>query len=83
MRSARRRAQAGEPEVFEYLYRLHSRRVYALCLRMLKADGLGFAQLIARIGQGWRRNFRHIALRVQAGIAPETPPLLWNGSCPR
>ena len=31
-----RRAQAGDPEVFEYLYRLHSRRVYALCLRMVK-----------------------------------------------
>jgi RNA polymerase sigma-70 factor (ECF subfamily) len=31
-----RRAQAGDPAVFEYLYRLHSRRVYALCLRMVK-----------------------------------------------
>jgi RNA polymerase sigma-70 factor, ECF subfamily len=31
-----RRAQAGDPEVFEYLYRSHSRRVYALCLRMVK-----------------------------------------------
>jgi RNA polymerase sigma-70 factor, ECF subfamily len=30
------RAQAGDPEMFEYLYRLHSRRVYALCLRMVK-----------------------------------------------
>jgi len=30
------RAQAGDPEVFEYLYRLHCRRVYALCLRMVK-----------------------------------------------
>ncbi len=30
------RAQAGDPEVFEYLYRLHSRRVHALCLRMVK-----------------------------------------------
>ena len=30
------RVQAGDPEVFEYLYRLHSRRVYALCLRMVK-----------------------------------------------
>jgi RNA polymerase sigma-70 factor (ECF subfamily) len=31
-----RRAQAGDPAVYEYLYRLHSRRVYALCLRMTK-----------------------------------------------
>ena len=31
-----RRAQAGDPEVFEYLYHSHSRRVYALCLRMVK-----------------------------------------------
>jgi len=31
-----RRAQAGDPEAFEYLYRSHSRRVYALCLRMVK-----------------------------------------------
>jgi len=31
-----RRAQAGDPSVYEYLYRLHSRRVYTLCLRMAK-----------------------------------------------
>jgi RNA polymerase sigma-70 factor (ECF subfamily) len=31
-----RRAQAGDPAVYEYLYRLHSRRVYALCLRMVR-----------------------------------------------
>jgi len=30
------RAQAGDPAVFEYLYKLHSPRVYALCLRMLR-----------------------------------------------
>jgi RNA polymerase sigma-70 factor (ECF subfamily) len=30
------RAQAGDPAVFEDLYRQHSRRVYALCLRMVK-----------------------------------------------
>ncbi|MGA8144309.1 MAG: RNA polymerase sigma factor [Candidatus Acidiferrales bacterium] len=29
-----RRAQQGDPSAFETLYRLHSRRVYALCLRM-------------------------------------------------
>lgn len=30
-----RRAQAGDAAAFEYLYRLHGRRVYALCLRMV------------------------------------------------
>jgi len=33
---ASERAQAGDPAVFEDLYRQHSRRVYALCLRMVK-----------------------------------------------
>jgi RNA polymerase sigma-70 factor (ECF subfamily) len=28
------RAREGDPSAFEYLYRLHSRRVYAVCLRM-------------------------------------------------
>jgi RNA polymerase sigma-70 factor (ECF subfamily) len=31
-----RRAQDGDEAMFEYLYRLHSRRVYAVCLRLLK-----------------------------------------------
>jgi RNA polymerase sigma-70 factor, ECF subfamily len=30
-----RRAQDGDPAMFESLYRMHSRRVYALCLRMV------------------------------------------------
>ena len=30
------RAKAGDPVVFEYLYKLHSPRVYALCLRMVR-----------------------------------------------
>src|SRR5580700_9973480 len=30
-----RRARDGDRSVFEYLYRLHSRRVYAVCLRMV------------------------------------------------
>jgi RNA polymerase sigma-70 factor (ECF subfamily) len=29
------RAREGDRTVFEYLYRLHSRRVYAVCLRMV------------------------------------------------
>jgi RNA polymerase sigma-70 factor, ECF subfamily len=31
-----RQAQRGDANAFEQLYRLHSRRVFALCLRMLK-----------------------------------------------
>jgi RNA polymerase sigma-70 factor, ECF subfamily len=33
--AAIQRAQGGDEAGFEYLYRLHSRRVYALCLRMV------------------------------------------------
>ena len=33
-----RRAQGGDAEAFEHLYRLHNRRVYALCLRMMKGN---------------------------------------------
>ena len=52
-----RRAQAGDPVAFEYLYQLHSRRVYALCLRMVSnpadAEDLtqeAFLQLFRKIG---------------------------------
>ena len=31
-----KRAQAGDPAVFDHLYRLHSQRVYTLCLRMVR-----------------------------------------------
>src|SRR5262245_20971158 len=31
-----RRAQNGDAAAFEYLYRLHSRHVYSICLGMLK-----------------------------------------------
>jgi RNA polymerase sigma-70 factor, ECF subfamily len=34
-----RRAQHGDETMFELLYRRHSRRVYAVCLRMLKDPG--------------------------------------------
>src|SRR5580698_5379221 len=51
-----RRAQQGDAEAFEHLYRLHSRRVYALCLRMLgntaEAEDLAqeaFLQLFRKI----------------------------------
>jgi RNA polymerase sigma-70 factor, ECF subfamily len=52
-----RRAQAGDSTAFEFLYQLHSRRVYALCLRMVgnpaDAEDLtqeAFLQLFRKIG---------------------------------
>jgi RNA polymerase sigma-70 factor (ECF subfamily) len=52
-----RRAQAGDGAAFEFLYQLHGRRVYALCLRMMNnpadAEDLmqeAFLQLFRKIG---------------------------------
>jgi RNA polymerase sigma-70 factor, ECF subfamily len=52
-----RRAQQGDAEAFESIYRLHNRRVYALCLRMVgntaEAEDLtqeAFMQLFRKIG---------------------------------
>jgi RNA polymerase sigma-70 factor (ECF subfamily) len=52
-----RRAQLGDAEAFEFLYRQHSRRVYALCLRMVgrtaEAEDFtqeAFLQLFRKIG---------------------------------
>ena len=52
-----RLAQAGDAVAFEFLYQLHSRRVYALCLRMVNnpsdAEDLmqeAFLQLFRKIG---------------------------------
>jgi RNA polymerase sigma-70 factor, ECF subfamily len=52
-----RLAQAGDAAAFEFLYQLHGRRVYALCLRMLNnpadAEDLmqeAFLQLFRKIG---------------------------------
>src|SRR5437016_6174359 len=52
-----RLAQAGDAVAFEFLYHLHGRRVYALCLRMLgnpsDAEDLmqeAFLQLFRKIG---------------------------------
>ena len=52
-----RLAQAGDASAFEHLYQLHSRRVYALCLRMVgnpsDAEDLmqeAFLQLFRKIG---------------------------------
>ncbi len=51
-----RRAQQGDAEAFERIYRLHSRRVYSLCLRMVsnpaEAEDLtqeAFLQLFRKI----------------------------------
>ncbi len=52
-----REAQAGDAAAFEFLYQMHNRRVYALCLRMLgnpaDAEDLlqeAFLQLFRKIG---------------------------------
>ncbi len=52
-----RLAQQGDAAAFEYLYQLHSRRVYALCLRMVNnpadAEDLmqeAFLQLFRKVG---------------------------------
>jgi RNA polymerase sigma-70 factor, ECF subfamily len=52
-----RRAQGGDSAAFEFLYQLHGRRVYALCLRMVgnpaDAEDLmqeAFLQLFRKIG---------------------------------
>ena len=52
-----RKAQQGDATAFERIYRLHSRRVYALCLRMVgntaEAEDLAqeaFLQLFRKIG---------------------------------
>ena len=51
------RAQRCDPVAFEYLYRAHFRRVYSVCLRMIKnpadAEDLtqqAFLQLFRKIG---------------------------------
>lgn len=52
-----RRAQSGDAAAFEFLYQMHSRRVYALCMRMVgnpaEAEDLmqdAFLQLFRKIG---------------------------------
>src|SRR4029077_20232760 len=51
------RAQEGDAAAFEFLYKAHCRRVYSLCLRMIKnpaeAEDLtqqAFLQLFRKIG---------------------------------
>src|ERR1700736_5354969 len=52
-----KQAQAGDAAAFEFLYKAHCRRVYSLCLRMIKnpaeAEDLtqqAFLQLFRKIG---------------------------------
>ncbi len=58
-----RLAQSGDAGAFERIYQLHSRRVYALCLRMVgntaEAEDLAqdaFLQLFRKIGAHYNRN---------------------------
>lgn len=56
-----RRAQAGDADAFEVVYRAHAGRIYALCLRMT-ADGAAAAELVQDVFvHAWEKleGFRH------------------------
>ena len=56
-----RRAQAGDSSAFESLYREHSARVYALCLRLSGGSTVDASELLQDVFvRAWRglRNFR-------------------------
>ena len=51
-----RRAQAGDVDAFELLYREHSPRVYALCLRLRAGDRSDATELLQDVFiKAWRR----------------------------
>ena len=51
-----RRAQSGDVEAFESLYRQHSGRVYALCLRLRAGDNADATELLQDVFvKAWRR----------------------------
>lgn len=51
-----RRAQAGDVDAFELLYREHSPRIYALCLRLKAGDRSDAAELLQDVFiKAWRR----------------------------
>jgi RNA polymerase sigma-70 factor (ECF subfamily) len=51
-----RRAQAGDVDAFELLYREHSPRIYALCLRLKAGDKLDATELLQDVFiKAWRR----------------------------
>jgi RNA polymerase sigma-70 factor (ECF subfamily) len=51
-----RRAQAGDVDAFELLYREHAGRIYALCLRLKAGDGSDATELMQDVFiKAWRR----------------------------
>jgi RNA polymerase sigma-70 factor (ECF subfamily) len=51
-----RRAQAGDVDAFEILYREHSGRIYALCLRLKAGDNADATELMQDVFvRAWRR----------------------------
>jgi RNA polymerase sigma-70 factor (ECF subfamily) len=51
-----RRAQAGDVDAFELLYREHSPRIYALCLRLKAGDSSDATELLQDVFiKAWRR----------------------------
>jgi RNA polymerase sigma-70 factor (ECF subfamily) len=51
-----RRAQAGDVDAFELLYREHSPRIYALCLRLESGDKSNATELLQDVFiKAWRR----------------------------
>jgi RNA polymerase sigma-70 factor, ECF subfamily len=51
-----RRAQSGDVDAFEQLYREHSPRIYALCLRLKAGDKTDAAELLQDVFvKAWRR----------------------------
>ena len=51
-----RRAQSGDVDAFEQLYREHSPRIYALCLRLKAGDSPGATELLQDVFvKAWRR----------------------------
>lgn len=50
-----RRAQAGDVDAFEVIYREHSARVYALCLRLAGGSGMDASELMQDVFiRAWR-----------------------------
>src|SRR6184192_4019021 len=51
-----RRAQAGDVDAFELLYREHAGRIYALCLRLKAGDSSDATELMQDVFiRAWRR----------------------------
>ena len=64
-----RRAQKGDAEAFGRLYRLHSSRLYALCLRMMNGNAAGAEDLTQEV---FLQLFRKIGtFRAESGIGKD------------